>query len=275
MIIILGYSVTLGLSEIIIFLIAAVLLGFSIHFYWAGRRSVPGLQKVFIDPNAISEDDEWRLQFYEQIEKHEQAQERLRKELHRMAEAEKILLKELEETREEAQRLEKLAEKTTVTEKGMARSNMSELVIAQQNLNESLLREMTERLEKTYEEFRFLQDRIEKLQSEVVDPQRKAFAQDELEQSYYRAAREYEDVKMKNLSLLEENQRLARALDDAEERFSETSFQKQQLSKKVQFLEELTTDLQLVSGHQKKLEGQLRRITEIESALARATGDKR
>ena len=86
--IILGYNVTIGLPEMIIFLLAAILLGFSIHFYWTGKRSVPGLQRATpLDDTSISEDDQSRLQLYEQIEKHEKSEERLKKELQSMAEA--------------------------------------------------------------------------------------------------------------------------------------------------------------------------------------------
>ena len=61
--IILGYNVTIGLPEMIIFLLAAILLGFSIHFYWHGKRSVPGIKTDMpFDDSRISEDDQSRLQ---------------------------------------------------------------------------------------------------------------------------------------------------------------------------------------------------------------------
>jgi chromosome segregation ATPase len=271
--IILGYSVTIGLPEIVIFLLAAILLGFSIHFYWAGKRSVPGLkQPAPMDDTHFSEDDQWRLQFYEQIEKHEKTQENLEKELKRMAEAEKILLNELDQTREEVARLEKIAEKASVSVSGEAaptRNTISDLVMAQQNLHESLSREMTERLERAYEEFNFLQDRIQKIESQVIDPQQRSFESTELEQSYFRITKEYDELKLKQLTLMEENQRLTRALADVEEKLRDANFSKQQLARKVSFLEELTQDLQQLAGHHKKLEGQLKRISEIEALLAR------
>jgi hypothetical protein len=142
-------------------------------------------------------------------------------------------------------------------------------VMAQQNLHESLSREMTERLERAYEEFNFLQDRIQKIESQVIDPQQRSFETSELEQSYFRITKEYDELKLKQLTLMEENQRLTRALADAEEKLRDANFLKQQLARKVSFLEELTQDLQQLSGHHKKLEGQLKRISEIEALLAR------
>ena len=282
--IILGYNVTIGLPEMIIFLLAAILLGFSIHFYWAGKKSVPGLKTVMPgDDTRISEEDQSRLQLYEQIERHEKSEDRLKSELMRMAEAEKSLLKELEETRDEVSRLERAAEKKIVSEPVIpmptATSNparqFSELVIAQQHLNESLSKEMTERLERAYEEFNFLQERINKIHSQVIDPTKRNFEFDELEQSYFRLTKEYDELKIKHLTLMDETQRITRALADAEEKLRDANFQKQQLSKKVVFLEELANDLQQMSGHHKKLEGQLRRISEIESLLSRTAQDKR
>ena len=218
--IILGYNVTIGLPEMIIFLLAAILLGFSIHFYWAGKKSVPGLKTVMPDDDTtISEEDQSRLQLYEQIERHEKSEDRLKSELMRMAEAEKSLLKELEETRDEVSRLERAAEKKIVSEPVIpmptATSNparqFSELVIAQQHLNESLSKEMTERLERAYEEFNFLQERINKIHSQVIDPTKRNFEFDELEQSYFRLTKEYDELKIKHLTLMDETQRITRA----------------------------------------------------------------
>ncbi len=280
--IILGYNVTIGLPEMIIFLLAAILLGFSIHFYWTGKRSVPGLRSTMPqDDTRISEEDQSRLELYEQIEKHEKSEDRLKKELLRMSETERSLLKELEEARDEVARLERAAEKNIVSEPVIPMQptsparQFSELVMAQQHLNESLSKEMTERLERAYEEFNFLQDRINKIHSQVIDPTKRNFEFDELEQSYFRLTKEYDELKIKHLTLMDETQRITRALADAEEKLRDANFQKQQLSKKVLFLEELANDLQQLSGHHKKLEGQLRRISEIESLLSRTAQDKR
>jgi chromosome segregation ATPase len=291
--IILGYNVTIGLPEMIIFLLAALLLGFSIHFYWTGKRAVPGIKPdMSFDDSKISDEDQSRLQLYEQIEKHEKAQDRLQKELMRMSDSEKSLLRELEDTREEISRLEKAAEKTIVAEQQapppppppvvasttppvIPTRQFSELVIAQQHLNESLTKEMTERLEKAYEEFNYLQDRINKIHSQVIDPTKRNFEFDELEQSYFKLTKEYDELKIKHLTLMDDTQRLTRALADTDEKLRDANFQKQQLSKKVVFLEELANDLQQMSGHHKKLEGQLRRISEIETLLSRTAQEKR
>ncbi|HUQ64616.1 MAG TPA: hypothetical protein VM101_00575 [Flavitalea sp.] len=278
--IMLGYNLTIGLPEMIIFLLAAILLGFSIHFYWGGKTSVPGLKTdMQINDSSISDEDQSRLQLYEQIEKHEKSEEHLKKELLRMSETEKSLLRELEESRDELFRLEKTAEKKIASEPVIPvhtpAKQFSELVIAQQHLNESLSKEMTERLEKAYDEFNFLQERINKIHSQVIDPTKRNFEFDELEQSYFRLTKEYDELKVRHLTLMDDTQRITRALADSEEKLRDANFQKQQLAKKVVFLEELANDLQQLSGHHKKLEGQLRRISEIESLLSRTAQEKR
>jgi hypothetical protein len=128
---------------------------------------------------------------------------------------------------------------------------------------------MTERLGKAYEEFNFLQDRIQKMQAQIFDPQKRTFKIEELEHSYARLMKEYDELKLKHLSLIEEHQQVVRAYADSEEKLKDTGFEKQQLARKVTFLEELVTDMQQISGHNKKLEGQLRRLSEIEKLLSR------
>ncbi len=278
---ILGYTFTIGLAEAVIFLLAAALLGFSIHFYWFGHRSVPGIKEVvpLEDSTTISPDDEWRLQYYEQIEKHEKTQERLEKELFRMAEAEKILLAELDEAKDEVSRLESLAEKNAMAsaeaEVPSSSKHISELMIAQQNFNDYLSKEMTERLEKAYHEFNYMQERMNKIQTQVIDPHKRSFEYEELEQSYFRITKEYDELKLRQLSLLEDGQKLTRALADSEEKLRDANFHKHQLTKKVLFLEDLVKDMQEISGHSKKLELQLRRINEIETLLTRTAGEAR
>ena len=56
-------------------------------------------------------------------------------------------------------------------------------------------------------------------------------------------------------------------LNEAEDKFREANFQRQQLQKRVSYLEELNSDLQVVADANKKLEHQLRRIGELESML--------
>ena len=136
-----------------------------------------------------------------------------------------------------------------------------------------LSNEVKGRLEKAYEEFGVLQDRLQKIESSTA-PQHKGFEYEELQQAYFKITREFDELKMKQVNMLEEHQRLGRLLADTEDKLRESNFQRQQLLKKVNYLEELNTDLQQVAEHNKKLDIQLKRISEIETLLTRLSNEK-
>jgi Small-conductance mechanosensitive channel len=131
--------------------------------------------------------------------------------------------------------------------------------------------EMEERLQKAYEEFNALRDTLSKVET-MTQPQNRQFEFDELQQNHQKLVREFDEAKQKQMELLEENQRMSRLLTDTEEKLRESNFQRQQLQKKIGFLEELNHELQRMSEHNKKLESQLRRMSEIETMLARVAG---
>jgi hypothetical protein len=134
-----------------------------------------------------------------------------------------------------------------------------------------LSNEMEERLQKAYEEFNGLRDKLLKVEN-LSNPPSRQFEFEELQQNHFKLIREFDEYKQKHLDLLEENQRLSRLLADTEEKLRESNFQRNQLLKKIAFLEELNRDLQQISEHNKKLENQLRRMSEIEVMLARVQG---
>ena len=73
--------------------------------------------------------------------------------------------------------------------------------------------------------------------------------------------------KIKINTLTIENQHLQAQATEVEDKLREANFQKQQLQKRSAYLEELNSDLQVVSDANKKLEAQLRRVGELESML--------
>jgi len=130
-------------------------------------------------------------------------------------------------------------------------------------------------MDKAYAEYNTLQEKIQKLESHLALPHSKKIDYDELHDAYFRINKELDETKNKQLSLWDENQRLNRILGDTEDKLRESNFQRQQLQKKTAFLEELNKDLQEVSEHNKKLESQLRRISEMESLLAKVLPEKK
>ena len=143
--------------------------------------------------------------------------------------------------------------------------------IAELEQQQLLSDEMEERMQKAYEEFNALREKLSKVES-LSNPPSRQFEFEEMQQNNFKLIREFDEYKQKHLELLEENRRLSRLLADTEEKLRESNFQRQQLQKKITFLEELNRDLQQISEHNKKLENQLRRMSEIEVMLARVQG---
>ena len=379
--VILGFQISLGLLEVLIFQIGAIILGFSIHFFVTSRRSMKSVQKSQIpDESKITEADEWRLKYYEQVDLLKKSEEDARSDMDARLEQEHLLGKRLEEAKtslelkqqheyvykqnleEIARELEVRQEKEQLLTKKLSETRseldakheqefvlnkkleeslnelstlrtkvevqpagyLAQLATAQMNLvdhnqrisrlleqieslketerkhldtkqlNEDLqmqlrdfrqalsnkeseikqirqqqllIHELKERLEKAHAEYHELQNKLQKLETHISKPQNRTFDYEELQQSYFKLTKECDEIKMKQLAMLEENQRLSRLLADTEDKLRESNFQRQQYLRKVTFLEELNHDLQELSGHHKKLESQMRRIGEIEMML--------
>jgi hypothetical protein len=337
---ILDVQLTLGLPEIIVFLIVALILGFCIHFFWSSKKSIR-----IDDGNSgegINENDNWKLKYYNDMDMQERAQQQLRERLAEARENEQILNIEVDELRHEvnsakhkitlaqAEHKNSSEQSAEVTSTSETSDYLSQLKSAQENFTEHnkniirlveqidllkefekkyqdtlktnaqlndqltdlrklisdkeneinhlrhqqrLTEEMASRLDKAYSEFNLLQNKIHKLDSHVVQS-RSGSDYEELQLSYFKLTKDLDDLKSKHASLWEENQRLSRILSDTEDKLKESNFQRQQLQKKVSFLDELNNDLQQVSEHNKKLESQLNRISEMETLLSKSTQEK-
>ena len=354
--IILGFQLIMGLPEIIIGVLGALILGFTIHFFWNSKKSLR-----ISDPSAstgISENDNWKLKYYNDMDMQERGQQQLRDRLAQLQESEQILTIELEETRRELEETQRELENTRLdlqdagykftaattpaiqdgdSSTGLpvplpaepASDYLSQLKAAQEKLvehNNSIYRllehtqllgeaekknqdlqrqnehlneelrssgqllvekeseisylrhqqklaeEMSLRLDKAYEEYNSLQEKLQKLQSYLTQPHKKSADYEELRESYFKLGKEHDEMKLRHISLREENQRLARILADTEEKLKESNFQRQQFQKRSVFLEELNHDLQEISEHNKKIESQLRRVSDMETLLAKITG---
>jgi chromosome segregation ATPase len=132
---------------------------------------------------------------------------------------------------------------------------------------ESLTKEMTSMLDSAYSEFSVLQSKIQKLESQLTASKMLNLEFEDLKEEHIRAKRELDEHKGKLNSVSSENQQLQSLLNDTEDKLREANFQRLQLQKRVTYLEELNNDFQVVSDANKKLEGQLKRIGELESML--------
>jgi hypothetical protein len=132
---------------------------------------------------------------------------------------------------------------------------------------ENLTKEMSSMLDSAYSEFNTLQSKIQKLEAQLSSGKLVSLEYEDLKEAYLRVSREHDDYKTKLQAMIAENQQLTLQLNEVEDKFHEVHFQRQQLQKRVSYLEELNSDLQMVADANKKLEHQLKRIGELESML--------
>ena len=99
-----------------------------------------------------------------------------------------------------------------------------------------------------------MQEKLRKLEQYLDQPHSKRIEYDQLQETYFKLSREFDEVKGKQMALFDENQRLSRILADTEDKLKEANFQRQQYQKKMLFLEELNRDLQEATEQHKKME---------------------
>lgn len=175
------------------------------------------------------------------------------------------IVKEAEEKQKEILRSNE--ELSVQIEEMRHRLSLKENEIINIRQKQELTTEMASRLDNAYSEFSLLQDKIHKLEGQVQVSRKLNIEYEELKEEHYKMARDFEEQKNKYLAASTENQQLQASLNETEDRLREANFQRQQLQKKVTYLEELNNDLQEVTDANKKLEGQLKRIGELESRL--------
>lgn len=139
---------------------------------------------------------------------------------------------------------------------------------------EQLSKEMTSMLDSAYSEFNVLQSKIQKLESQLTSSRMLNLEYEDLKEEHARLIKETEEQKQKLNSISNENQQLQIQLVDMEDKVREANFQRQQLQKKITYLEELNNDLHMVADANKKLEAQLKRVGELESMLNVSSEEK-
>jgi chromosome segregation ATPase len=132
---------------------------------------------------------------------------------------------------------------------------------------EQLTKEMNSMLDSAYSEFSVLQSKLQKLEAQQATSKMISLEYEDLKECHIKQTQELETLKFKFNSVISENQQLSHQLHETEDKLREANFQRQQLQKRIGYLEELNNDLQVMSEANKKLEGQIKRIGELESKL--------
>lgn len=122
-----------------------------------------------------------------------------------------------------------------------------------------------------YEE---LQQKVQKMEQQAWQAADLAMKLDSLEQSHEQLEKNLlkKDEKVRELSA--ENGRLHELINETEDKLSGANLQRQQLIKKVYFLEEINSDIQQMTDANRKLKNELRRVGELESMLSLITEER-
>jgi chromosome segregation ATPase len=132
---------------------------------------------------------------------------------------------------------------------------------------EVITSEMNSMLDSAYNEFHLLQEKIQKLEAQVSATKVVNMEFEDLREGYYKMTRDFDENKDQLHAFVQLNQELKTQLSETEDKLKEANFQRQQLQKRVSYLEGLHNDMKAVSDANKRLEGQLKRIGELESML--------
>jgi len=126
---------------------------------------------------------------------------------------------------------------------------------------------MASRVDDIYNDFQQLQNKIVTLEKQAARANNLALELENLQQSYDQILKDLERKQEKLEEVVEENQRMRIELETTEDKLNESNLQSKQMMKKVQFLQDLNSDMQSMSETNKKLQTELRRIGELESML--------
>ena len=176
--------------------------------------------------------------------------------------AKKGLLAEKEELEYEKEELEKKVEQLEL----LLDDRDSELKRIKQQ--EVVGQQMASRIDEVYKEFDILQHKIISLEKQANKANELALELEDEKHATEQLRREGERKQEKLEEMIAENQRLHTALSTTEDKLAEANIQRQQLQKKVQFLQDVNNDMQHVSESNQKLQNELRRIGELESMLS-------
>lgn len=174
----------------------------------------------------------------------------------------------VKETEEKQQEIVKINEELSAQIEDLRyKLSQKEKEVSNSRQKEHLTTEMNAMLDSAYNEFNILQSKMQKLEAQVAASRKLNMEFEVLKESYDKLSRDHEDQKLKYAANTEENRQLKTTLATVEEQLRDAEFQRQQLQKRVLYLEELNTDMQVMVDANKKLESQLKRIGELESML--------
>lgn len=228
------------------------------------KRQLKKLSNEASGSNAANSSSGSRPDYYEQLRQAQQGLVEHNEKISKLLEQVDVI-KESEEKNQEILRSNKELNTQINDLKYMLEDKESEINEIRQKAN--LTKEMTSMLDNAYSDFDILQTKIKKLESQLLSSKMGSIDYEDLKEAYYKTSRDLDESKNKVNHYMQENQSLQIELAKTEDKLTESNQQRQQLQKKVAYLEELTSDLQQMSDANKKLESHMKKIGELESML--------
>lgn len=171
---------------------------------------------------------------------------------------------------QEAKQQQILQEKQTLTHRVddlevLLTSKQKELENMQQQ--QQITNELTLLLDNAHQEFEQLQEKIKKLESQAGNALLLKIEHEDLKEANYKLqqdiAIQVKLVRQKDT----EYRNLMHELAGTEHKLSEANFERQQMQKKIAYLEEINHDMQLIGNNNQVLSEQIKRIGQLESML--------
>jgi chromosome segregation ATPase len=126
---------------------------------------------------------------------------------------------------------------------------------------------MQTHFESMQKEFGQLQQKMQKLEVQAREANDLKIKLDHVQQSLAKVEKDLIRKEDKLRDITAESQKLHTALNETEDKLQESNLQRQQMMKKVQFLEEMNDDMKEIADNNRKLQNELRRVAELESML--------
>lgn len=181
-------------------------------------------------------------------------------------------LKESEEKQQEMSRDNEALTGQVAELKSQLAEKEKEINISRQK--QQLTNEVSIVLDNAYSEFNALQEKIRKLESQLNTARTINLQYEDLKEAHFNLSRELNEEKQKHATTATKLQHLQTEFTEYENRLRDANYQRQQLQKRITYLEELNKDLQVVSDANQRLEGQLKRLGELESMLNIVSGER-
>jgi chromosome segregation ATPase len=299
-------AVNLTLFEIFILQIGAVILGITIYFFWTSNKALSAtlkqskskldilpkktfLERVGLGNTTLDELQERAAQLRQRVSAEVAAKKNypspkapepvsagnilsFKDTLVQQQRTLDSLLSKIDSIEEGAYSKKELVQQNEELEKKIGQLEL-EVEAKEGEINrirqqEALAHQMAARIDEVYKEFDLLQSKIALLEKQANKTNALTLELEDARQLTEQLQKELTRKQEKLEETLTESQRLHTTLGITEDKLAEANLQRQQLHKKVQFLQEITNDMQHVSESNQKLQNELRRIGELESMLS-------